>query len=276
MDLIEAKIEARKRFQAIVTQPEAEINLAEAALCIAWEEYPNLKIGTYLTQLDEMAQGIAAQLPSERYPLRTVQTINQYLFETLGFTGNQQDYYDPRNSFLNEVLDRRTGIPILLSLVYLEVAARLHFPMVGVNMPGHFLIQPDLSEIEFWVDPFHHGEILFAEDCRDRLSQIYGQSVALQPEFFDRSTPIKFLARMLTNLKFIYLQKGDLHRSLGTIERLLILHPDEISQRRDRGLIYYRLGNWLDARSDLHSYLDAAPQAEDAAIVAQLLELMNG
>jgi regulator of sirC expression with transglutaminase-like and TPR domain len=128
---------ARQRLYRLLHQSEP-FSLAEAALYIAQETYPDLQVEVYLSTLDEMAATICSHLPQERYPLKVIQTINQHLFETLGFRGNEQDYYDPRNSFLNDVLERRTGIPITLSLVYLEVAQRIDFPMVGINFPGHF------------------------------------------------------------------------------------------------------------------------------------------
>ncbi len=162
-----------RQYLCQLLRQDAPFNLAEAALYIALEEYPDLNIQTYLQRLDRMAEEVSQGLPPEPYPLKILQTINRYLFETLGFQGNERDYYDPRNSFLNEVLDRRTGIPITLSLVYLEIARRIGFPMTGINFPGHFLIRPEQEGMELWVDPFHQGEILFPEDCKNRIEALY-------------------------------------------------------------------------------------------------------
>jgi regulator of sirC expression with transglutaminase-like and TPR domain len=266
---------ARERFQTIVTQPDDQIDLAVAALTIAQEDYPDLDIEVYLAHLDRMAAAVQQTLPAERYPLRIIKAINAYLYDELGFVGNTANYYDPRNSFLNDVLERRTGIPITLSLVYLEIAQRIDFPMVGVDMPAHFLIRPDIAEVEFLVDAFHHGEVMFVNDCQHRLEQIYGHPIAFDSNFLERTTPRRFLARLLSNLKMIYLNQEDWHKALATIERLLLLFPGTPLQVRDRGLLYYQLGNWVDARQDLQVYLDHEPDARDAAVIEQLLRRMG-
>jgi len=266
---------ARERFQAIVIQPDDQIDLAVAALTIAQEEYPDLDIDACLAQLDQMAATVQQTLPAERYPLRVVKAINTYLYDELGFVGNTADYYNPCNSFLNDVLERRTGIPITVSLVYLEIAKRIGFPMVGVDMPAHFLIRPDIAEVEFLVDAFHHGEIMFVDDCQHRLEQIYGHPIALNPNFLDRSTPRRFLARLLSNLKMIYLNQEDWHKALATIDRLLLIFPGTPLQVRDRGLLHYQVGNWIDARQDLQAYLETAADAHDASVIAQLLKRMG-
>jgi regulator of sirC expression with transglutaminase-like and TPR domain len=251
---------------------DAPFSLAEAALYIALEEYPELEVQSYLQRLDAMAAEVSKQLPSEPYPLKILKAINHYLFETLGFQGNEQDYYDPRNSFLNEVLDRRMGIPITLSLVYLEIAHRIGFPMTGVNFPGHFLIRPEQEGMELWVDPFHQGEILFPEDCKNRLETIYQQRVELRPEFFEAIAPRQFLVRMLNNLKHIYLDQGDLLQCLAACERILLVDPDTVMEKRDRGVLYYQLGRWVEARQDLEDYLAQIPQAPDRPLIHQLLD----
>src|SRR5262245_20591504 len=173
---------SRKTFQQLVTLPDAAIPLAETALMIACEEYPQLELSPYLEELDQMAETAKkARTPSDS-PMDTVQKINHVLFDTYGFRGNSNDYYDPRNSFFNDVLDRRIGIPITLSTVYIEVARRLDFRIAGVGMPGHFLVKyADRSE-EFFIDPFNCGEILTHDDCRDRLQTLYGDAL----EFHER------------------------------------------------------------------------------------------
>jgi regulator of sirC expression with transglutaminase-like and TPR domain len=263
--------QARLYFCQLLRQ-DAPFNLAEAALYIALEEYPELEIQTYRERLDAMAAEVSQQLPLEPYPLKILQAINHYLFETLEFQGNEQDYYDPRNSFLNEVLDRRMGIPITLSLVYLEIAHRIGFPMIGVNFPGHFLIQPQQEGMELWVDPFHQGEILFAEDCKKRLEAIYQQPVELKAEFFEAIAPQQFLIRMLNNLKHIYLNQGDLSRCIAASERILLVDPDMVMEKRDRGVLYYQQGRWVEAREDLEDYLEQIPRAQDRPLIHQLLD----
>jgi regulator of sirC expression with transglutaminase-like and TPR domain len=266
---------ARQRFYQAIHQPDEQIDLAKAALYFAQEEYPNLEPEAYLQTLDRMAADVRGQLPETRYPLKVIQTLNHYLFQDSGFSGNTADYYDPRNSYLNQVIERRMGIPITLSLVYLEVARRIEFPMIGVGMPGHFLIRPVGDDLNVFVDPFHQGEILFPEDCHERLNRLYGQPVEFQPEFLEPVSKRQFLARMLTNLKVIYLNQGEWSKALATIERILLLFPDAPLEQRDRGLLYYQLGRWTEATQDLENYLENAPSADDAAVVRQLLKRMG-
>jgi regulator of sirC expression with transglutaminase-like and TPR domain len=262
---------ARQRFYQELQQPDEAVDITKCALFIAQEEYPNLEVDAYLNALDTMADEVRERLPIERYPLRILKVINQYLYNDLGFRGNTEDYYDPRNSFLNDVVERRTGIPITLSLVYLAIAQRIDFPMVEVNMPGHFLIRPDLPDLDLLVDPFYQGEILFKDDCQTRLTQIYGHAVPLQPNFFERPSPRRFLARMLMNLKAIYLQQEDLLKTLACTERMLLLFPDTPLELRDRGLLYYQLQRWTEARYDLEAYLTRTPNAPDRSIIERLL-----
>lgn len=266
---------ARQRFYQATHQPDEQIDLARAALYFAQEEYPNLEPEACLEALDTIAAAVQRQLPQTRYPLKVIQTINHYLYQELKFSGNTTDYYDPRNSYLNQVIDRRKGIPITLSLVYLEVARRIDFPMVGVGMPGHFLIRPVGEDLNVFVDPFHQGEILFPEDCQERLNQLYGSPVEFQLEFLEPVSSRQFLARMLTNLKVIYLNRGEWSKALATIERILILFPEAPLEQRDRGLLYYQMGRWTEATQDLENYLVNAPSAEDAAVVRQLLKRMG-
>ena len=263
---------ARQRFYQEVRQPDEQINLERAALYIAQEEYPDLDVDEYLNALDTIADDIREQLSIESYPLKIVKTINHYLYENLGFVGNTENYYDPCNSFLNDVIDRRTGIPITLSLVYLAIAQRLDFPMVGIGMPGHFLIRPIQEDMEIFVDAFDQGEILFPQDCQDRLNQISGQLVEMQPQFLAAVTPRQFLARMLTNLKAIYLNRGELEKVLTAIERILILFPDAAFELRDRGILYFRTNRWVEARQDLEAYLEAVPMADDLDTIRKLLD----
>lgn len=268
---------ARQYFYQEIQQPDDRIDLAKAALYIAQEEYPELDPEEYLNALDTMAVELQERLPSSQYPLRVIQSINQYLYDDLGFAGNKTEYYDPRNSFLNDVIDRRVGIPITLALVYLELSRRIDFPMVGVGMPGHFLIRPDISDMGIFIDAFDGGEVIFAEDCQERLSQMFQQPVELKPEFLARVSHRQLLARMLTNLKYIYLKEQKLAKTLAVVERILLLFPGVSLELRDRGFLYYQLGHYSQAADDLQSYLAKVPDAEDAAAIRWLLdELGNG
>ncbi|MFN6567193.1 SirB1 family protein [Dendronalium sp. ChiSLP03b] len=262
---------ARQYFYQEIHQLDEHIDLAKAALYIAQEEYPYLEPEEYLNAFDTMAGEVQERLPSSRYPLRLIQSLNQYFYDDLGFAGNKTDYYDPRNSFLNDVIDRRLGIPITLALVYLEVAHRIDFPMVGIGMPGHFLIRPDIPDVEIFVDAYNHGEVMFAQDCQERLAQMFQQPVSLQPEYLAPVSKRQFLARMLTNLKFIYLKQQDLEKTLAAVERILLLFPGVSLEVRDRGLLYYQLGHYPQAVEDLQTYLAKVPDAEDAMVIRRLL-----
>jgi regulator of sirC expression with transglutaminase-like and TPR domain len=269
-------LSARQYFSQEIQQPDKYINLAKAALFVAQEEYPHLDTEEYLNALDTIALELSERLPSDRYPMKVIQVINQYLYEDLGFTGNTENYYDPRNSFLNDVIDRRTGIPITLAVVYLEIARRIDFPMVGIGMPGHFLLRPDVAEMEIFVDAFHGGEIMFPQDCEERLSQVYQQPVTLQPEYLPILSKTQILVRMLSNLKYIYLNQQDLERALAAVERILLLTPDVVLEIRDRGLLSYQLGRFHQAENDLQHYLQETPKARDINVIRQLLNQLKG
>jgi regulator of sirC expression with transglutaminase-like and TPR domain len=261
---------ARHNFHTIIHEPEATLNLAAAALYIAQEEYPDLDVEEYLNALDTMAMEVQERLETATYPLQIIRKINQYLYEDLGFRG--ENYYDPRNSFLNDVIERRNGIPLTLSIIYLEIAKRIDFPMVGIGMPGHFLIRPDQNEMEVFVDPFQKGEILFIEDCQQKLSAIYGKSVPFRSEFLSPVGPLQILARMLTNLKYIYLKRRELDKSLAAIDRILMIFPETSIELRDRGFLCHQMERWAEARNNLERYLAGHPRLEDIILVRRLLE----
>jgi regulator of sirC expression with transglutaminase-like and TPR domain len=203
-----------EQFSVEIDRSDREIDLAKAALYICQIEYPDLDIARYLNILYEMATEVAKRLPETHYPLKTIQTINQYLYTELNFHGNETDYYNPVNSFLNDVLDRRTGIPITLAVVYLEIAKKIDFPMVGIGMPGHFLIRPNFKDAGIFVDAFNGGEVLFAEDCRQKLIHIYQQDIPfLPPELLQPVTNRQILLRILNNLQANYLNQVDFDRA---------------------------------------------------------------
>lgn len=260
-------------FYQELNQPE--IDLAKASLYLAQAEYPDLEPQAYLAALDAIAAEIEARLPIERYPLKVIQTISRYLFDTLGLKGNQKNYYDPDNSFLHLVLDRKLGIPISLSIVYLAIAERLNFPMQGVGLPGHFLIRPEFEHAGIFVDPYNHGEILFEADCQQRLDEAYSQKFKLDPAWLAPVSNKQILARMLNNLKFIYLHRREIDKALSTMSAILKIDPDKTAEIRDRGLLYYQLNRWSEAILDLEYYLKLNPSSDDAPIIEVLLAKMN-
>jgi regulator of sirC expression with transglutaminase-like and TPR domain len=259
-------------FQQEVSQKDEDIDLLKAALFLAQAEYVDLELSIYINLLDRIAESIAKTLPETRYPLKVIKAINKYLFEELGFYGNTEDYYNPKNSYINEVLDRGTGIPISLSVVYLEIAKRIDFPMVGIGMPGHFLIGLKFEDVGFFIDVFNNGEIIFDRDCEDRLSQIYQQPMKLEARFIEPVTNRQILARMLTNLKYIYINIRELNKALRIADGIVMLYPDNPREIRDRGLLYYQLSEWQQAISDLNFYLKMCPYAEDSDKIRSLLD----
>jgi regulator of sirC expression with transglutaminase-like and TPR domain len=262
---------ARQLFMREVRQPDEYIDLERAAFYIAQEAYPELDVEEYVALLDTMADEVRDRLPVEDYPLRTLKVLNDYLYGELGFKGNQTDYYNPQNSFLNDVIDRRTGIPITMALVYLSLAQRIAFPMEGIALPGHFLIRPVQSEMAIFVDAFNQGEILFEQDCEALLHKMFGDRIAMREQFLAPATNRQFLARMLTNLKATYASSGDVGGVLAAVERILMLYPDAPVELRDRGIILFRLSRWVEARQDLERYLEVSPQADDRAHVEHVL-----
>lgn len=266
---------ARARFGEAVQKPEAEIDLAEAALLIAAEEYPQLAPEPYLRRLDELAERARDRLWDETAPIVMLQEVSRVLFEEEGFRGNRMEYYDPRNSFLNNVIDRRMGIPITLSIVYLEVGWRLGIPLHGVNFPGHFLVRYAGEAVQLLVDPFQSGMVRFEDESQDLLDHVYGGSVRMQPDFLRAADRCDILVRLLSNLKATYLNRRDDTRALAAIERILLVRPDSADDERDRGIVLTRLGRDREAAAALQRYLDLVPDAPDTARVQLLLDQLE-
>ncbi|NLG62219.1 MAG: tetratricopeptide repeat protein [Candidatus Cloacimonetes bacterium] len=266
----------RSRFAAVVAQQESEVDLALAALLIAAEEYPQLVPEPYLRRIDILAERVRDRLGEETAPLVILQELNRVLFEEEGFRGNAEAYYDPRNSFLNDVLDRRAGVPLTLSLLYLEIGWRLGLPLHGVNFPGHFLVRYDGEALKLLIDPFQRGEIRFEDEAQELLDRVYGGTVTLQPSYLRPADRKDILVRLLSNLKGIYLNTRDDRRALAATERILLVRPDAAEEVRDRGMLLARLGFADDAVQELRDYLARAPGADDAERVRLLIRELGG
>mgnify|MGYP001033813011 CR=1 FL=1 len=248
-------------FVETVCRPEAEIDLAEAALWIAAGEYPDLLVPDYLARLDDLARAAPPSISRGLPPADALEALSEYLFEIVGFRGNVDDYYDPRNSYLNEVLDRRLGIPITLSVLYIEVARRLGIPVVGVGMPGHFIVR-HRDEPDLFVDPFSGGTLLDAQGCVARLSVLAGRPVTLAPEHLAPVGARAIIIRMLTNLKAIYVRQNDWDRALAAIDRLLILAPTRHSELVDRAAILFQLGRFWETAHAIETARRLAPDVD--------------
>ncbi len=250
---------AREIFSEIASRPDERIDLAEAALWIAAEEYPGLEVEPYLEQLDELGGEAATALSGTAGSREAVEVFNRFIYGTRGFGGNRADYYDTRNSYLNEVLDRRKGIPITLAIVYLGIARGAGLAVEGVGFPGHFLLKC-VEGPETVVDPFT-GEILTTDDCAARFQAAVGGPVPFDRRALETTPNKPILARLLGNLKQIYLVKHDFERALAASERILLLMSDAEMphELRDRGLLYARLECFGAALVDLERFLQLAP-----------------
>ncbi|MEM7050709.1 MAG: transglutaminase-like domain-containing protein [Acidobacteriota bacterium] len=251
---------SRQRFARLVARPDGQIDLAEGALLIAAEEYPELDIEDQLRRLDGLADAARGALAEvEDDPLLRLQRLNRFLFVESGFRGNREDYYDPRNSFLNEVLERRLGIPITLSLVLMEVGRRAGVELEGVGFPGHFLVRHGQT----LLDPFDGGRFLNCHDCQDLLACMTGGRMPFHDGLLRTASNHEILLRMLNNLRGIYSEIGDQERVIAVLDRLLLLAPEDGILRRDRGLLLLERGECSRALADLQAYLTAEPGALD-------------
>jgi regulator of sirC expression with transglutaminase-like and TPR domain len=269
------------RFVAFARQPEERLGLAEGALLVAEAAYPTLDQHRYRRHLDTLAAAVrpelglarGATLPAEQLRVReTAERVCLALREVLagreGFHGNQEEYYHPRNSFLNEVLESKTGLPITLCIVYIEVARRLGAPLVGVGLPAHFLAKWPLSPDEgddLFVDAFN-GTLLDLDECREfaqRLTSASRAAAHIDPEWLEPASNRSVLTRLLHNLKHAYLQRGETAAALDMVERLVILRPDLPEELRDRGLLRLALGEVLLAAADIAAYAQRVPAAPE-------------
>lgn len=265
----------RLAFAHLVRQPETAIDLAEATLLIAKEEYPDLDLAAYLARLEDMGAEVRRLAGPTQDPHRLIAELSEYLFQRLGFRGNADQYYDPKNSFLNEVLDRRIGIPITLSAVYLEVGRRIGLRLHGVGMPGHFLVKYVGPGEEIVIDPFGGGRIVSSVDCQRILDQVFDGKRRFEPTMLAIVGTRQILTRMLTNLKVIYFNDEEYGKALSVVERLVIIHPQDACEIRDRGLLSCQLRRYADAIADLERYLRLAPDANDAETIREHLRTLR-
>lgn len=271
-------------FAELLAREDARIDLAHACLLIAEDAYPGLDVPAYLAELERLAQRLRSRLPQAHAGEEKVIALNAFLYEELGFTGNVEAYYDPRNSYLNEVMDRKTGIPISLSIVYMEIGRRIGLPLEGVSFPGHFLVRLRVRGGVLMLDPFAGGAPQSVDALRARVARVIppeatgGVPVEDLPldQFIEPASNRQILARVLRNLKGIYRRADDPARLLDVLNRMLVLSPRSRTDLRDRGLVYQRMECWRPALQDLTDYLDLEPDAADLAeIRARVIELRS-
>ncbi len=249
-------------------------DLDAAALEMASIDRPDLDPGPYLETLDQIASEIATRLGRGHDGPKFLRVANHYLFEELGFRGNEAEYYDPRNSCLDAVLDRRTGIPITLSVVYIEVARRLQQPVAGIGLPGHFIIRYDDGKYSTFADPFHAGKLLTEDDCRNVAREV-GVDIAAEPSTLQPVSNRYILVRMLNNLRSAYFRVKDYRKAARALDPLVTAFPTNAEYYKARGVARLQLREFRNAKGDLEKYLKFSPDADDKTEITKQLEAIH-
>lgn len=265
--------EARRAFVQLVVQPDASIDLAHAALLVAAEEQPAVDVEHYRARLFEL--GLAARAYVAGRSWEPVEALNEFVFRELAFVGNQENYYDPRNSLLSYVIDERRGIPITLSVVYIELGHRAGLAVEGVGLPGHFVVRVRAESSRGaetrLIDPFNRRAI-DEDDCQQLLDGLYGGQVALASEHLRAATNREILARILRNLKAVYTQSRRYARAASVVERVMLLDTEAHDEHRDRGVLLAQLGRYEEAASELQTYL-SRPEPDAEQVREQLKKM---
>ena len=268
MDLlpVDHRDRARRRLAGLLRQ-DGGLDVVEAALVIAWEEYPTLDIEHELQRVRLVAAEGARRVYEETNPFARVDGLRQYLFEELGFHGNTENYNEPENCYIHEVMNRRMGIPLTLSILFLEVARAAGFQAAGIGLPGHFIARVRWQGRDILIDPYHGGTIISEEDCRELVGRTTGRPSLFRRTLLEGATERQMVSRLLLNMKHIHLERQDYARALTVVERLLMLCPNDPGEIRDRGLLKAHLGRPGAAIADLETYLTRSPKAPDAESV---------
>ena len=254
---------------------EPGITLDVAALEMASIERPGLDVSFYVDVLDRVAAELAAHLPSPCGGFEFIQIANSYLFEEQAFRGNDSEYYDPRNSCLNEVLDRKQGIPITLSVVYMEVARRLGRPVFGIGLPGHFVVEYDDGAFSAYVDPFHAGKLLREDECLELAREITGVDFSSEKTVLERVSVRYILARMLNNMRSAYFRLEQYRKGIAVLDLLIEAFADNGEYYKARGVARLKIRELSAAKRDFEKYLEHSPQADDRAAVKKQLEAIH-
>ncbi len=268
------------RFADLVVR--SQFSVAEACLLIAEDAYPSLDSAAYLRRLEEIAATVESRLPADAFLGQKIAALNAHMFGELGFHGNESNYYDPCNSYLNDVIDRRTGLPITLSVIYIDVGRRIGLPLQGVPFPGHFLVKLRLREGQLILDPFRKGAPQTDIELRKRLANSVPGFDARSPvaadisPYLESASPNEIVLRVLRNLKAVHLRMGKLNEALAVMNRILLVAPEAPEELRDRGLVFEQLDCFRPAAADLQNYLRRRPNSVDAGEMrAKLVALLN-
>lgn len=265
----------RERFLEMMRRPEADIELARTALLIAAELDPALDVDAEMARLEAWARELAGRIDPGWNSLQRLARLRTFMYEELGFKGDVRGYYSPSNSLLHSVMSRRLGIPLTLSIVFMEIGWRIGVPFEGVGFPGHFLVRLTGEPGDLLLDPYDHAGSVHEEDCRRMIELTTGGTVPFDPSMLRRTNKRDMIARLLFNLKVACLKAGDDTGALSAVERLLLLHPNDPPELRDRGLLLYRLDRYADARTMLRAYLLARPDALDREFIERHLTALQ-
>lgn len=266
---------ARRRFCELASMPEGMVDLVEASLVIAQEDQPGLAIDPYLARVTEWSGAVRERIDGSRDVDRVVESINRVLFEEEGFHGEDEDYYDPRSALVNEMLDKHAGIPITLSILYIEISRRVGMEVTGVSLPGRFLVKFSGEFGQIVVDPFDGGRVLTTIEIQKLLDSVYGGGVKLREHHLRSYTTREILARELAHLKSAYLARHDLTRAAASADRLLILDANDAYEVRDRGAIAMQLHAYGQAIESFERYLSLVPFAEDHSRIREQIAYLR-
>ena len=259
----------------VTSLPDHRVDLARAALIVAMSEYADLDVETYFGRIESFAARLRNALTGLHSPEENIAAINTLLFTEEGFRGNSDDYYDPRNSFLNEVIDRRLGIPITLSILYIEVGRRAGIPLYGIGLPGHFIVGLSTGTDRMYIDVFNGGRILSVQDCRELTQAYWTDSRPFDRRVLDPVWPRQILVRLMRNLKAIYWQTESQEQAWRMIEWILTIDPDSVVELRERGFLREAIGDPAGAVADFSRYLFLAPETDDSESVRQRIEALK-
>ncbi len=265
----------RNAFVSAVQQHNDHIDLGYSALLMSQYLTQPFNIALYLSMLDEIADSVRPAVEAAGSEAKKIDVLNKHLFENLGFSGNTRRYYQPENSYLNEVLERKTGIPISLSVVYLEIGCRLDIPLWGIGIPQHFIVGCGSQEMPTYIDVFDQGQILSEIDCMAISGHSFSDQATFKENYLKPATKKSILFRMLQNLKYIYLDQKDWESTYKAIDLAVEIYPNHPTELRDRGLMAYRLKRFQDAIFDINRYLHLVPDSNDKEWLERRLELME-
>lgn len=264
-----------KLWQDLARRKDEDIKLLDAALLIAGDEYPDLEPAYYTALCEQWRKQVSPQIERAGSQVEALQALNRFLYEEQGLAGNDEDFYDPRNNYINQVMERRLGIPITLGLLQIDLASRLGLGIEGIAFPGHFLIRMPVQGGLMVLDPFQRGRSLDVGELRQRAQPHMApdQDLGDQQLFklLDPASHRSILTRMLRNLRSVYLEKKDLERALRCADRLLTIDPTQAMEYRERARLYHALEYFPGVVRDLDRYLAMAPDADDAGMARNAL-----